>query len=355
MTNLLSRRWKIVIFILVPLFVTSCLLSTGNPPAPTQTPEGDVGSPADSQEPGVISLQGKMVFGPGDLLFPDTKAGLADLAGYTATLVLSFDGNRAGKTEQWSKTYIMVTQKEPAVRQLTIEKTGDLSDLIPVWMAEAEGATFIRSANNSCTASLIDPENSLGDRTEPAGFLAGVHGAEAAGGETINGVSAQAYIFDERALGLQGIAKSAGEIWVASEGGYIVKYVLSREGTSDYFGEGIEGSFSMEYELTNVNQPVAYELPVDCPAGMINAPQLLDASNIQNVPGLLTYDTSSSVAAAVAFYQAQIPELGWTLLGDPVINATSALVEFTLGDKTITVVITAGDRSTEVLIVQGSS
>ncbi|HEX7567851.1 MAG TPA: hypothetical protein VF355_04735, partial [Anaerolineaceae bacterium] len=119
--------------------------------------------------------------------------------------------------------------------------------------------------------------------------------------------------------------------------------------------EGIEGTLTWDYELTGVNQPVAFSLPTDCPAGMVNAPQLPDASNVQNVPGLLTYDTASSSADAAAFYQKQIPPLGWTLLSDPVLNDTTALLDFTQGDQTMTVIITAGDAGTKVLIEQGSS
>ena len=54
---------------------------------------------------------------------------------------MSFDGTREGQTQQWSKTYIMLSAKEPATLQLTIEKTGDLTDLDPVFMAEADGVS----------------------------------------------------------------------------------------------------------------------------------------------------------------------------------------------------------------------
>ena len=58
-------------------------------------------------------------------------------------------------------------------------------------------------------------------------------------------------------------------MWVAANGGYVVKYVLTTSHDPDYFGEGVEGELSWDYELTNVNQPVTMELPADCPAGML--------------------------------------------------------------------------------------
>ena len=158
--------------------------------------------------------------------------------------------------------------------------------------------------------------DSLAERLEPAGFLTGVIGAEAAGSETVNG-AADHYTFDERALGQLGLAKSTGELWVASNGGYIVRYKVATKGTAVYFGEGIEGTLTWDYELTGVNQPVAVELPKGCPAGMVNAPLLPGATAVRRVPGLLSYSTSTGLAAAAAFYQKQIPLLGWKLTGDP--------------------------------------
>jgi hypothetical protein len=281
--------------------------------------------------------------------------GLADLASYTATLRLSFDGTQAGKAQQWSKTYVMLSAHEPVARQLIIEKSGDNSDPDPVFMAEAAGAAYERRGTNACNATVIDPANSLGKRMEPAGFLAGVIGAQAAGSETVNGVAADHYTFDERALGLLGIATSTGEMWVASKAGYLVKYVLTTKGDANYFGEGIVGTLTLDYELTGVNQPLAIQLPADCPAGMVNAPLLPNASNVQNVPGMLTYDTASSLADAAAFYQKQIPDLGWTLLGEPVIAESTALLDYAQADQKMTVIITAGDGGTKVRIVLGSS
>ena len=245
----------------------------------------------------------------------------------------------------------MLTTKEPAARQLTLEKTGDLSDLDAVFMAEANGAVYERRGENACNANVIEEGNSLSERLELAGFLNGVIGADEAGSETVNGVAANHYTFDERAFGQLGVAKSTGEMWVAAEGGYVVKYLLTTTGKADYFGEGIEGTLIWDYELTDVNQPVAFTLPADCPAGMVNAPLLPDATDVLNMPSILTYDTASSLADAAAFYREQIPNLGWTLIGEPGITETNALIEFTRGNQTMTVIVTTDAGVTTVTIL----
>ena len=302
-----------------------------------------------------MSADKDLAFGPGSFNLTEPEVGLADLASYKATLTLSFTGTQDGKAQRWSKTYSMLTTKEPADRQLTIEKAGDFPDPGQVFMAEAAGAAYERLGTAACMATVIDPGNSLGVQMEPAGFLMGVTGAEAAGSETVNGVAADHFTFDDRGVGLQDIAKATGEMWVATNGGYIVKYVLTIVGDADYFGTGIEGTLTLDYELTELNKPVSLTLPADCPAGMVNAPQLPDASNLQSVPGLQSYDTSSSVADAAAFYQKQILDLGWTLPSGPAINDTTAIMDFANGNQTMTVIITTGDTGTKVLIELGSS
>jgi hypothetical protein len=334
MPRIFSRRWKILLFVFIAMFVSSaCLTLTGRPAA---------NSPAN------------IVFGPGAFNFADTKAGLASLSSYKLMLKYSFDGTRDGKTEQWSKTYVMLGTNEPAARQLTIETAGNIPAVDAVFMAESGGADYARLGQNSCTASVTS-KNSLAEWPDPAGFLISVIGADKAGTETVNNVAADHYTFDERALGGLGLVKSTGEMWVATDGGYIVRYLLRTKGDAGYFGKGIEGTLTWDYEVTDVNQPVAIQLPVDCPAGIVTAPQLPDATNVRSVPGMLTYDTSTKLADAAAFYQKQIPGLGWTPLGNPAIDDTTAFLDFTQGDQEMTIIITAGDGGTKVSILLGSS
>ena len=329
----------IVLFMLTPLFVSlACLIST--PVPPTATPEA-----------GAASAESNVDFGPGAFNFPDTEAGLAGLSSYKATLILTFDGTESGQAQQLTKTYVMLAAKDPAVHQLTIEKTGADS----VFMAEVNGAAYEQRGENACTATVLGEADSLTGRFEPARFLSGVIGAEEAGSETVNDVAANHYTFDERAFGQLDIAQSTGEMWIASDGGYIARYLLTTKGNADYFGEGIEGTLTWDYELTDINPLAAITLPDDCPAGLVNAPLLPDSSNVLNMPGILTYDTSTNLADAVAFYQSEIPNLGWELTGEPAITETNALLDFIQGDQTMAILITTGDTGTTVHVVLGDS
>ena len=84
MTRIVSIRWTILLLVLTPLLVSlACkFLASGSA---TETPL--TGTPT----PEVLTVEGDFVFGPGDFILPDTKAGLADLISYKATLILSLD------------------------------------------------------------------------------------------------------------------------------------------------------------------------------------------------------------------------------------------------------------------------
>lgn len=338
---LLSKRLNSLLLILMPLLVLSAC-GSGAPPA---------------------GAQADIVFGPGDFILEDTRAGLADLSSYKATLELSFEGFRDGRSELWSKTYVMFTTKEPAARQLSIEKTGDLPDLDAVFMAEWDGVAYESRGETGCNATVIDPENLLAETWEPAGFLTPLLGAEETSPETVNGVAAAHYTFDERAFGLSDIAQSTGDVWVASEGGYIVKYLLTTEGEADYFGEGAEGRLTWNYQLTDVNASLAIEIPADCPAGLVDAPLMPDATSTLNMPGVLAYHTASDLAEVAAFYQEQLPTLGWQLEGEPgpVITGThdlpvtTAVLPFSQGAQQLSVFISLGEDGSEVFVLDTSS
>lgn len=339
MTPDLSRRLKVVLLMLLPVLVSlACLNLTGS--APTKSSEG--GTPE--------AIEVKEVIGPGSFHFPDPKAGLAELTGFTATLTRSFDGTEGRQARQWSSTQVLTYGKEPAARELTIETTAGLAEGEPKLVVEMNGVSYEVSADGNCGTTVFDPTNSLIDWQDPTASLTGVIGAEQAGHETVNGVEADHYTFDERALGETGV-KSSGELWVASQGGYIVRYLLTTTGGEDHFGDSMEGKLTVDYQLTEINQPVEIPLPEGCPQGMVDAPMLPNASSLTSGPGFLKYESASNVAEAAVFYQEQLPTLGWTPLGDPDLRDTFVNLAFTKGEQMLSVIITQSESGIDITMI----
>jgi len=341
MKNLFSRH-LITLLMALLLISLACNTLTGSSPA------GD--SPTDPDEQKWISEVEKD-YGPGPFDLPDTKAGLSNLSSYTASLTITFDGIRDGNAENWSKMYTMLATNNPLARQWTIEKSSSTSTPESVFMAEMAGLDYERRGEEACIATAVQEGNLLADRFELAELLHYVIGAEPAGSETVNDIAADHYTFDQRALDEEGLSESAGELWVASEGGYLVRYMLTRKAKAEYFGEGIEGTLTLDYELTQPNQALTIVLPEDCPPGLVDAPMLPDAANVENIGGMLSYHTSSNLTDAVAFYQEQLPTFGWQPEGNPVVSSTSTLLSYTRDDGNMRIFISPNDTGAEVRIV----
>jgi hypothetical protein len=283
-------------------------------------------------------------FGTGSFNLMKPTVGLSSLSSYKATLTVSFKGTQAGQAVQWSRTYTLLATQSPSARQLTLVN----SDSPQLYMALVDNTIYERHEGENCGISTAEPDDTLAAKWEPAGMLDSVIGADEAGTETVNKVAAKHYTFDERAQGASEIADSTGELWVASDGGYLVRYLLTTMAKANYFGAGIEGALTWDYELQDVNQPQAIQLPDDCPSGVLDVPMLPDASDITNVPGFISFTTASSLADAAAFYAEQVAALGGQTVNPPVISETMALVGYTQGEKSILVTITKGETGTQV-------
>lgn len=307
----------------------------------------------------VTSEPFEVTFGSGPFSLFSPTEGLSDLASYRAALTVSFEGTNAGQDTQWSLTYtLLVTQ---SARQLTIENPEDTAT--QVYMAEVNNLSYERRAGSACAANPIEGESAFAEQWELAGFLDSVIGADEAGTETINAVATHRYTFDESAQGMTGIADSIGELWVASDGGYLVRYTLTTTASADYFGAGIDGTLMWNYELSDVNQPLVIEIPEDCPPPLLNVPAMPDASEVFEVPGSTSYTTPSTVREVAAFYEEQVAALGGQVANPPLITESStpfigtsatALFGFTLGDQSI-MLIASGDGSVTNVQIQHMS
>ncbi len=314
------------------------------------TPAGGAPTESTAQDAQGQTTRKNIALGSGSFNYSDPKAGLAELSGYTATLSISFEGTRAGNPAKWSQVYTMQATKDPPAKQWKIERENNGTAADPLLRAEMNGLEYEKRGEGACTAKPIQQEDPLSQRLEPASFLSGVIGAEEAGAEEVNTIAATHYKFDQRALGEDGLNQSVGELWVATDGSYLVKYLLTTTAGPDYFGKGVDGTLKLDYELTAPNAPLAIALPDDCPPGLVDAPQLPDATNVHNSPGVLTYDSPTSLADAAAFYEKQLPPLGWSARVDPIISDTTAMLNYTREDQAMIVTIETGPAGSSVTI-----
>lgn len=88
------------------------------------------------------------------------------------------------------------------------------------------------------------------------------------GGDTIAGVSADHYTFSIKGLGADSgwlVDTNEGEVWVAKDGGYVLKYVVNVSMRADAQSSEMY-TLQLTLEFTSVNQPVTIQVPAACPA-----------------------------------------------------------------------------------------
>ncbi len=371
LTASLSRRRSVALLLLPLLTATACLgpsavtptvtlgpggaatsAQSASPTAGTLPPPTTAAAATDSAtaEPvDQLEAEGEVSLGSGTFDFPDPVVGLADLSSYQATLTLAFAGTEAGQPSTWTRTYVLRSTAAPLVHILTTSAVGPPEE--PVYQAEAQGAAYTQVGDGPCTAEALDLADPL---LEPASLLSGVLGADDAGPSTLNDLPVSHHAtFDERALGEAGLTSAAGELWVAADGGYLAQYRLVTQAGADYLGEGLEGTLTWDYVLTEANQLLPLALPAECPAGMLDAPLMTDATDVVNEPGVLSFSTAATPADVVAFYQAQLPPLGWQPTGTDLIANNLVLLDFARGDQLLSLTVTVGEGGSDVLLTVG--
>lgn len=325
-------------------------------PGQTETPSATSEASPSSPPQGTPTVQpssgeGEVEIGPGTFFLADPQVGLDALTSYTETLTVSFNGTADGQAAAWSKSYRLQHTAQPAASVLTIEASGDAETPDPAALAEATGTAYQRDANGTCSAKALDPANSMLASREPANELPGLMGAEEAGSETANGVVATHYTFDGRALLESSGPVTTGEVWVAADGGYVVKYQRHTTGDATYFGGGLAGEMTWDYELSDINALTGVTLPDGC---QLDVPIMTGASNVLSLPRYAGFDTQSSIADVMSYYEEQLSGLGWDFT-EPFKGEDRAVVEFTKGDQVLNLLITPGENGHRVDLALSSS
>jgi len=159
------------------------------------------------------------------------------------------------------------------------------------------------------TVGEVFPEENV----DPAELLLPILQTSKVGAETINQIPAMHYHFDQNGLPLTEPKPSVtGEIWLAEQGGYLVKYTLSAAMPSKITGSGLEVAQTWTYELSQVNTVDSIALPNGCMAVPVDIPAMPDATDVSRSSGMMEYTTASSAFQVVDFYYHHLDSLGWT-------------------------------------------
>jgi hypothetical protein len=327
----MKTKWFWCFAILIALGLMSCTLfsqiqGAGNlskPPSPSE------GTPAGGAEvtPGTENAE-QPVSGSG--LLPNPAVGLDALSSYHQELSITFDGKQDGQPYTWTNSYTRDFWKDPAASFLLL-KTGETGQAASERLVGSLGeAHYTRyKAGDPCQATWGPSAPGSGGGLEPAGMLLPVSSASEVGQEDVNGVSARHYQLSAAPNG----GKASGDLWLAEDGGYVVRYQLTIQGNEKTFGKGISGAQKFEYELTQVNALADPKPPEGCPVMLTGFPVMDGAKNLRRSPNGVDYTSPARLEAISQFYQDQLKQQGWTLVAEHKANPQKPVLIFVNADQ----------------------
>jgi hypothetical protein len=278
---------------------------------------------------------------------------LAALGAYAATFEVSFS---AGDDPEVGWSYAVDTLaagSPPALRRalriegvspeqdpgdVTLTQVGDTQYMTGEGTGEA--GCLIFPASYDLEASFLTPDDFL-----PPAALAGI-ALDPAGPETVAGQPGTRYTFEADSLG--DFTDASGEMVLAEEGGYALRYDFSGSTTDSRFMPGQAGQLSWRFAITGTDPGEALSAPEGC---AVDLPVMADAADLASLFGVVTYTTPSSSEAVAAFYAEALPAEGWGRYTLPATQGDTTLLVYARAGEFLNVNIVAKESGSEVQLI----
>lgn len=269
-----------------------------------------------------------------EIAFADLElSGLADLTSYRYDMVLSIIGTDAAgvETNQNMHMVLAVSTDPPATSMLmTADGSDEMAEMGTMEFVQIEDTSYIVMAELGCMALPAGEDSGMSteELTEnftPEAITENLDDATFVGKETIDGIDVLHYTYDETSMKGEdavGVESAEGHLYIAKDGGYLVRSIIDVVGSSTFMtgleGESFESATThIEMNLTDVNEAVEILPPAACDgqdaAAASDWPMIEDASEVVSFAGVVSYSTALSGEEAIDFYNTAMSDLGYTM------------------------------------------
>jgi hypothetical protein len=282
-------------------------------------------------------------------LIADPAAGLEKLTHYRADLTQTIKAKTSGGPVERTERFSMAVWRAQKAIFETIDTVNDAGETLKLAAGIVDQAEyFLPGAETGCRV-YWNQENIQVNEFTLTGYLFPLRSGSAAGEETIGGIAARVYDVNTDSLGVKGV-EASGKVWLAANGGYLLKYHLELSGSDALYGKGASGTMTLDYELSEVDSDAPVSYPGDCQPVLTDIPATDDAQNVHRQPGWLWYVSPSSPDQVQAFYKKYFSDQGWdesdiTASSD---GETEILFSQESTGRKATVSLLSGEEGTEV-------
>jgi hypothetical protein len=320
-----------------------------------QAPDLQLPEPPAVQPPELSDSQTPEVFRQGTLV-----EGLASLDSYSSVFTLNIQGERGGQPmDQQIRIEEQVVRDQNGQR-LLMEVTGSRTPTQLFEIIQVSNQSFIsgiEGLDGQCIASI---DNSADPFINYGGFrvenvLGNFQSAQLLqSGEMINGIRSDRYQVNQADIGL-GMIFQSGDLWIAQEAGYVVRYTGQAEVTRQSFlidGPVDQGTAHWEYNLRDINGLSAVSVPQACLEAaqrQADIPVPTDTIDLTSFAGMITFRSAEAVEQIAEFYRQELPARGWQI-SESLTTETAVIIAAAKAEQVIQVLITSGDDGSQVMI-----
>lgn len=207
---------------------------------------------------------------------------------------------------------------------------------------KADGEKCVAGSGAGMEGSVVEPWDFFGNMSNAKLIKKG---------ETVNGIVTDHYQVDEKTAGLSGVTSGSGDVWVAQDGKFTVKYSGKFSGKGALFAaEMTDGTISWNYDLTDANKVSAITPPADCKKPGTTLPIPDDATEKSSIIGMTMFKTKMDLPAVMAFYKTKLAALGYKVSSENTLGGVGTLTM--TKDKLSATIMVSDDNGTRQVIIQ---
>lgn len=171
--------------------------------------------------------------------------------------------------------------------------------------------------------------------------------------DEIKGIPAQRYSVKTVELTLSAVTEATGEVWIAQQGQFVVRFIGEAIGSFALSGQISDGNLNWEYDLSEPNTLAMIELPSACQEQRAAAefPIPDNSTNRTIFNGFISFESPDSALTVARFYRERLPQDGWQITAEENFDDFYQ-ISVEKGGRSMQISITGVGRGAAVVVVE---